>query len=541
MGVIEDLAQAREAFERREWAASYEVLSRREPETLAADDFARLATAALLLGRRNDCVQALQRAYAINVSAERPLSAVRCAFWLAMVLLELGEDAISSGWAARAERLVAEIPGEVVESGYLTFHRLYRAVFAGRFDEVARLAVKVLDYGERFDEPDLVVLGLSAQGRMLIMGGQVREGSARLDEAMAGLADGRVGTVIAGETYCLMIETCQEILDFGRVVQWTRALGRWCAEQPDLVMFTGQCAVHRGQIMRLHGAYAEALEEFDRAAERYVSIKTPAPAGFAYAERGDVLRICGDLADADAAYAAAARHGHDPQPGPALLWLAQGRTAAAVAAAQRLAAEPRPDVLRAGLLAAAVEILLAAGLVERAAPLVVDLDRCAALLDTPLVRGLAGHAAAGVELAAGHPDRALARLRPAIEDFTAVTAPYEAARSRMLLGQAYTALGDDTSGMLELTAAATAFARLGTRPAAQQVARLLRHDRPGGLTARELEVLRLVAAGTSNAGIATALVLSEKTVARHLSNIFGKLGVSSRTAAAAFAYAHDLV
>lgn len=541
MGVIEDLAQARAAYERREWAASYEALSRREPETLAAGDFARLATAALLLGRRNDCVQALQRAYAINVSAGQRSAAVRCAFWLAMVLLEVGEDAVSSGWAARAERLVAEIPGEVVESGYLAFHRLYRAVFADRFEEVARLADEVLDYGERFDEPDLVVLGLSAQGHVLIMGGQVAEGSARLDEAMIGLADGRVDTIIAGETYCLMIETCQSILDFGRVVQWTRELGRWCATQPDLVMFTGQCAVHRGQIMRLHGAYAEALEEFDRAAERYLAVNTPGPAGLAHAERGDVLRIRGDLGGAETAYAEAGRYGYDPQPGLALLWLAQGRTAAAVAAAQRLVAEARPDVLRAGLLAAALEILLAAGLVAEAVPLVVELDRCAALVDTALVRGLAGHAAAGVHLASGHANRALARLRPAIVDFAAVSAPYEAARSRMLLGQAYQALHDDTSGALELAAAAAVFARLGTRPAAQQVAQLLRHDRPGGLTERELEVLRLVAAGASNAGIATSLVLSEKTVARHLSNIFSKLGVSSRTAATAYAYQHDLV
>lgn len=541
MSVVEGLAQAREAYERREWAASYEALSHREPETLAADDFARLATAALLLGRRNDCVQALQRAYTINVAAGQPAAAVRCAFWLAMVLLEVGEDAISSGWASRADRLLAGIPGEVVEAGYLAFHRLYRAVFAGRFDEVARLAPEVLGYGERFDEPDLVVLGLSAQGHVLIMDGQVAEGSARLDEAMAGLADGRVHAVIAGETYCLMIETCQAIGDFGRVVQWTEQLGRWCAEQPELVMFTGQCAVHRGQIMRLHGAYADALEEFDRAAERYLRIDTPAAAGFAHAERGDVLRLLGELGPAESAYAEAARHGYDPQPGLTLLWLAQGRTAAAVAAAQRLAAEPRPDVLQVALLPAAVEILLAAGAADRAATLSGRLDRCAALLDSPLARGLAGHAAAAVALDQGRADLAVPRLRSALVDLEGLAAAYEVARCRMLLGQAYRGLGDPASAAVELTAAAAAFERLGARPAAQQVARLLRPERPGGLTVREVEVLRLVATGTSNAGIAATLVLSEKTVARHLSNIFGKLGVSSRTAATAYAYQHDLL
>lgn len=179
------------------------------------------------------------------MAAAQPAAAVRCAFWLAMVLLEVGEDAISSSWAARAEQLLAGIPGQVVEAGYLAFCRPYSALVTGRYGDAPRLTAEVLDFGERFDAPDLVVLGLSAQSRIMIMNGQVAEGLARLDEGMAALAAGPVDTILAGEPYCMMIETCQFILDFGRVVQWTRELGRWCADQPDLVMFTGQCAVHR--------------------------------------------------------------------------------------------------------------------------------------------------------------------------------------------------------------------------------------------------------------------------------------------------------
>ncbi len=540
MGLIEDLAQARAAYERREWAASYEALCRQEPESLRGDDFARLATAALLLGRRNDAVQAMQRAYQVNVAAGQPATAAFCAFWLAMVLSQVGEDAVGSGWAARGERLLAGLEGEVVERGYLDFHGFLRAIHRGQFDEAARLVVSVTACGERFGEENLLVLGRSGHGRLMIMAGRVAEGLALLDEAMAGLSSGGVNPVVAGQVYCTMIEGCQEILDFGRAEQWTSELSRWCATQPDLVMFTGQCAVHRGQLMRLRGAYAEALEEFSLAVQRYLQIGTPVAAGLALAERGDVLRIQGELTAAEAAYADAGRYGFEPQPGLALLWLAQGRTSAAVAAAQRLATEPRPEALLPQLLPGLIEILSAAGLVDEAARLAARLDQCAQLLDIPTVRGLAGYAAATVHLATGETEAAIPRLRAAVGDFTSIGAAYEVARCRAQLGRAYRQLNDTASADLELNEAAAALARLGARPAYQEVTRLLGSAAPGGLTSREVEVLRLVAAGSSNARIAADLVLSEKTVARHLSNIFGKLNVTSRTAAAAFAHEHDL-
>jgi DNA-binding NarL/FixJ family response regulator len=541
MGLIEELAQARDAYERREWAASYEALCRQEPESLRADDFARLAVAAHLLGRRNDSVQAMQRAYQVNVAAGHAAIAAFCAFWLAMILLEVGEDAVGSGWTARAERLLDGLDEEVAERGYLDFLHFMQALRRGRFDEAARWAAATIACGERFDEENLLVLGRCGQGRLMIMGGQVAEGLALLDEAMVGAGSDAVHPVVAGQAYCVMIEGCQEILDFGRAEQWTSELSRWCATQPDLVMFTGQCALHRGQLMRLRGAYAEALEEFERAVQRYQQINTPAAAGLAMGERGDVLRIRGDLSAAENAYAQAAGFGFDPQPGPALVWLARGRTSAAVAAAERLAAEPRPEPLLARLLPGLIEILLAAGRVEQAEPLVERLDRCAELLDTPAVRGLAGYAAASVALSGGDGRAALPRLRTALADFTVVGAAYEVARCHAQLGLAYRKLGDTASADLELSEAAAAFDRLGARPAYQEVTRLLGSTAPGGLTSREVEVLRLVAAGSSNARIAADLVLSEKTVARHLSNIFGKLNVTSRTAAAAYAHEHHLV
>ena len=283
------------------------------------------------------------------------------------------------------------------------------------------------------------------------------------------------------------------------------------------------------------------MVEFDRAVLRYLDVRTPVAAGFAHSERADVLRLRGDLRGAEAAYAEATSYGFEPQPGLALLWLAQGRTTAAVGAVNRLLAEPGLEIYRARLLPAAVEILLAAGLVDQAADVAEELDRCAQMIDTPAVQAMARYAAGSVLIARAQANQALAPLREAQRGFSDLQAAYEVARCRALTGQAYQQLGDAESATVELAEAGREFARLGARPAAEQVAQLLRTTAPAGLTAREVEVLRLVAAGSSNASIARILVLSEKTVARHLSNIFVKIDVSSRTAAAAFAYEHGLV
>jgi DNA-binding CsgD family transcriptional regulator len=338
-----------------------------------------------------------------------------------------------------------------------------------------------------------------------------------------------------------MIEGCQEVSDYGRVEEWTSALTTWCATQPDLVMFTGQCAVHRAQIMRMRGAYEAAVEELDHAVRRYLLAGTPAPAGLALAERGDVLRITGDLAGAEESYAAARRHGYEPQPAEALLWLAQGRTSPAVAVVRRLLLETLDPVGRSRVLPAAIEVLLAAEEVEQASLLADELDLLARSFGCAALLGQAGQAAGAVLIRQGDAAAALPRLREACRWWGHLGAAYDLARCRALVGEACRMLGDLHTGEVELAAARAALEELGATLAERDVARLLRPALPGGLTRREAEVLRLVAAGRSNPQIAAVLVLSEKTVARHLSNIFGKLGVTSRTAAAAYAYEHDLV
>jgi len=415
-------------------------------------------------------------------------------------------------------------------------------VMKGEFAEAAAVAPQITDYGRRFHDPDLLAAGLSFEGRLTIYSGRVAQGLRLLDEAMVGVLAGEVSPIYSGLVYCSAIEACQEVSDLGRAGEWTHALTTWCDSQPGIVAFTGQCAVHRGQLMRLHGAYAEALAELERAAARYAAAGGHPAVGLASYERGEVHRIRGEYDAADAAYDDAAAHGHPAQPGRALLWLAQGRVEEASAASRRLLAEVVDPVHRSGLLPAVVEVSVATGDVEAAAAAVQELTELAGSFGCRALLAAAGAAAAQVAVARGEADAALALAREGLERWAKLEAPYEAARCRALLGRALRLLGDEASAVGDLTAARRTFAGLGAAPAEHEVADLLgQAEAPCGLSPREVEVLRLVSAGRSNPEIAAMLFLSEKTVARHLSNIFTKLDVGSRTAAAAFAYEHRLV
>ena len=413
MGVVEELIRAREAYDRREWLAVYDGLSDAAPDQLAAGDFGRLATAAYLTGRRNDCVQALQRACQLYLETGDIPAAVRSAFWLAYVLVTSGETAVGGGWVARSQRLLTGIDGDVVERGYVLLHVMYRHIFAGEFAAASEIAKEITGDGHRYRDPDLIAMGLSGQGRLLLYSGRVPDGLALLDESMTGVAAGEVSAIFAGNVYCAMIEACQEIADFDRAARWTAALTIWCADQPGLVPFTGQCAVHRGQIMRAQGAFGEALIEFDLAVQRYLAAQTPRAAGLAMAERGDVLRILGDLTGAQQAYEQAVAFGHEPHPGLALLWLTQGRAEAAAAAIGRLLGETGDPVHRSQLLPPAVEVLLATDHRDEAATVAAELESIASSFGCPPVRARADFAAALATLECGDPAAAMPLLRRA--------------------------------------------------------------------------------------------------------------------------------
>jgi DNA-binding CsgD family transcriptional regulator len=542
MGVVDDLRQARETFERGDWVAAFEAWSEVDPDALEPEDLHRLATAAVLLGKDDDCVSALQRAFQSYVDRGDLAAAVRCAFWLSMVFATNEDAALAAGWTARADRLLDQIGEDVIERGYLRFLHMFAHIAAQDWAAAFEHAADVTDHGRRFADPDLLALGLAAEGRLTLYSGRVPDGLTLFDEAMVGVASGDVSPVIAGNVYCVMIEGCQEISDLGRAADWTAALTRWCREQPGLVAFTGQCAVHRGQIMRLRGAFRDAVEEFDSAVRRYRSSPARGPIGLASAEKGDALRILGDLTAAEASYEVAFDHGYEPQPGLALLWLATGRPDAALGAARRLLAETGGAVARSRVLPGVAEVLLACGAAEEAREVSAELEQIAADFGCAGLQAMAAYTSGCVELESGDASGALPYLRKAASLWRQLDAPYETARVRLQVGRALAALGDEVSSASELNAARRVFLELGTLPAVEQVDQLRAPtDLPGGLTGREAEVLRLVASGQSNAQIAAALVLSEKTVARHLSNIFTKLDVGSRTAAAAYAFEHQLV
>lgn len=542
MGIIEDLHRAQDAYERREWVAAYRLLSDLDGTELKGADFSALGITAHLLGRRNDQIQAFQRAFRAYLDEGNLRCAARSALWLSAVLAGGGEPAIANGWLARAQRVLDELGEDVVERGYLIERLVFRHIMSSEFADAREKAPRIAYYGQRFGDADLVALGLQTQARLEVYCGKVADGLRLLDEAMVLVLAGEVSPVFSGVVYCSAIEACQEISDLARVSEWTHALSTWCNAQPGLVAFTGQCAVHRGQLMRFHGAYPDAVAELERAAQRYAEIGGSPAAGQAHYERGEVLRLRGEFDTAEAAYDKAAGYGHSAQPGRALLSLARGRTEAAAAAIHRLLAERQEPVHRSQVLPAAIDILVATGEHQSVPALVGELDQLGRDFGTTALHAAGMFATATLAQVLGEIERALSCARRAAEEWAQLEAPYEEARCRVLIGRELGILGDEESAAAELTAAWETFAELGARPAEHEVAALLGGKKAaGGLSPREVEVLRLVATGKSNAEIAVLLVLSEKTVARHLSNIFTKLDVSSRTAAAAFAFTHHLI
>lgn len=537
---VDELTAGREAYARRAWGEAREHLTRADPATLEADDQRALGTAAYLSGDRDAAIRALERAHSLGAASGDRRAAAHDAHRLALIFFDTGEPAVSAGWVARGLRLIEDEPDDAVERGYFMVNELFQHVAVGDVAGVAACAERIGVIGRKWQTPELIAFSLVNSGRALIYSGRVREGLARLDEGMVALASAEISPTMAGMLYCTMIDGCQELADYHRMAEWTAALTRWCDDQPELVAYTGQCAVHRAQILRASGSYGEALDELARAVQRYAANGMDRAVGLAHYERGEVLRTLGDLDAAEAAFEEAATHGHEPQPGASLLHVARGRTSAAVASVRRLLEEAHDPVTRSQRLGPAVEVLCAAGEIDEAKAAADELVAIAGTFGSAAVTASAAYAAGLVALARDDPAGSLPHLRRAWKAWIELGARYEAARSRVRIGVALRALGDEVSATSELSVALRTFVELGAEPARREVERLLGSRLPDGLTAREVEVLRLVASGQTNPQIAAVLFLSEKTVARHLSNIFTKTGVTSRTAAAAYAYEHDL-
>ena len=544
-GAANPLTQGREAYARGNWTDALEALAAASDQgDLGGEDLELLATASYMVGREDGYFGALERSHEAYLAAGKDLSAARCAIWIGLNLARGGEMGQASGWLGRAQRLVEEA-GDCAEHGYLMLPGAFELEASGDWEGAAVILADAAKMGERFSDPDLVALARHEQGHVLIINGQATEGLRLLDETMLAAATAELSPIVTGIVYCGVILACQEAYEPRRAQEWTEVLTGWCERQPDMVAFSGRCLIHRAEIMQLHGTWPDALEEARRAAERCAAGENELAVAEALYRQAEIHRLRGDFEAAEIAYLDAGRSGREPQPGLALLRLAQRDGEVAVAAIRRAASETTERAKRAGLLPALVEIMLAAGDLAAAQAACDELKEIAEEFEPGVLSAMLGHATGATQLAAGEPERALRVLRDSAQAWQELRAPYEAARARALVGLACRALGDNDSAAIELEAARETFAGLGAGPDLAWAEGLLRQDDEAsgthGLSARELEVLRLVAAGETNKAIAAELVLSERTVDRHVSNIFAKLGVSSRTAATAFAYEHGLI
>lgn len=545
MDGIWELERGRNAFARRAWGSAFEALTTAvglegdEPETLEM-----LATAAYMVGHEDEYLATLERAHRARLEAGNGLGAARAAFWIGISHARRGNMGPAGGWLGRARRLIEDHGKNCVERGYLLLPLAFELEADGELEAASEALTQAAAIGEEFSDRDLFALAAHEQGHLLIKQGRAAEGVRLLDESMVAVAAGELSPIVSGLVYCGVILACQDAHQTQRAQQWTTALADWCDEQPEMLAFSGVCRVHKAELLQLSGAWPETLKEAERARERCLRASNEAAAAAARYVEAEVYRLRGELEAAEAAYRGAAHGGVEPQPGLALLRLAQGEVAAAGASIERALGETTVLPKRALLLAAAVEVALARAEPEAAERAWIELEQLAEAFDSPLLDARSLRCRGMLELASGEAVAALVTLRRSWRLWRELSARYEEAVTRGLIARACAAAGDRDAAEAEAEAARATLVELGAAPALEQLGTPSgpagERDRHG-LTARELEVLSHMAAGRTNRAIADELVLSKRTIDRHASNIYAKLGVSSRAAATAFALRHELL
>lgn len=528
---------ARSALDRREWGHAYRLLSERAGAgPLSVDELDWLATAAYLTGRDEEAFGRWAEAHRAALGAGDAERAVRLGFRISSGMGFKGDIGRASGWVARIQRVLEGVAIDCVEQGYLELGRCFGAMFeTGNIPGAREFAARAAKIADRFADVELRTVARLFEGRCVISMGDIAEGLAMLDEAMVAVEMEEVSPIMVGDAYCIVIDACHELFDVRRCEVWSAAFVAWCDAQPDLVLYRGHCLLHQAELLQLHGRWADGVAFARDACRRLSEPLNLFAVGGAHYVQAELHRLRGEFAEAEEAYERAHQAGCDPHPGLALLRLAQGQGDVAAAAVRRALAQSESPMGRARILSPSIEILLAAGDVSAADAAQQELAALAGELSSRLLDAQSYQMGGAVLLALGDGAGALAVLRRALSGWSELDAPYDAARTRLLIAAACDALGDDEGARMERTSAQAALDQLGSG-AGSSVPRPL----PGGLSAREAEVLVLVARGRTNRAIAEELFISEKTVTSHLTHVFTKLGVTSRTAASAFAYEHGL-
>jgi DNA-binding winged helix-turn-helix (wHTH) protein/DNA-binding CsgD family transcriptional regulator/predicted ATPase len=542
---ITALARGRTSFGGRAWAEAYDALAVADTASpLDPADLVRLATAAYLTGRDAECEAAWTRAHARFLRDRDIEAAARCAFWLAFLLHHRGELARGGGWLARARRVLDGLGCESVVEGYLHIPAAVRCVVTGQAADGHDLFARAVDIARRFNDPDLMTMALQGQGRASIRLDKLPEGFALLDEAMVAVTAGETSAMIAGDTYCSVIEACRETFDLVRAREWTGAMSAWLASEPDVVAYRGDCLWHRAELLQREGNWTLAMEEASNACTRLAQPPGQRAIGAAHYQRAELYRLTGEHAKAERAYREAELAGCSPQPGVSLLRLDRGQIDEAAAAIRQATDALRGRSARCRLLPAYVDIMLAAGDPDEAQKGSGELSESARAFASPMLVAEAHYASGAILLATGVFAEGVAELRHAGAAFAALALPYESARARLLIAVAFRRLRDMRAARREAQEARSTFERLGASTELTRIDELMQSDdgtAADALSQREVEVLRLLATGTTNRAIAVTLGVSEKTVARHISNILTKLDLPNRTAAAAYAHQRGLV
>src|SRR6187551_1061586 len=442
------LQRGRKSFEQRAWAESYRLLQAADGDApLDAEDLERLAIAAHLVGRDDDCETVTARAHQTFLDRGDREGAARAAFWLGFSLMERGAIAPASGWFARAGRLLDEGQLDCAVRGYLLIPVAIKCIVQGDPSAAHATFSQAAEIARRFADRDLASVACHGRGRALIRLGRIAEGVALLDEAMASVIAGEVTPLVAGDVYCSVLEGCRETFELRRAYEWTASLAQWCATQPDLVRYRGQCLLYRAEVLQLRGQWNEAARDAQGACELLIS---RAAAGAAFYRCGELHRLRGDFAKAEEAYRRAHERGRKPQPGLSLLRLEQGHTDAAAAAIRGVLLDTQARAARARMLAAAVEILLAAADPASAREASAELSEIATSFGARLLSGTSAHATGAVHLVDGDIGAASTSLRQACEIWRDLEMPYEEAQTCVLLATVCERRGDRDGRRLEL-------------------------------------------------------------------------------------------